>query len=188
MKQKVEGIWTIGHSTRSLEEFILLLKLHQITSLVDVRQFPGSRKFPHFNRENLEKILPEHGIDYTHLLDLGGRRKVQKDSPNDNWRHSAFRGYADYMMTEPFARGIEKLLQIAEKKRTAIMCSEVLWWRCHRGMISDFLKVRDVLVHHILSATKTEDHPFTSAARIVDGKLSYRAAESPMELTAKARK
>jgi uncharacterized protein (DUF488 family) len=181
VKQKVEELWTIGHSTRSIEEFISLLKLHQIETLVDVRQFPGSRRLPHFNHENLEKILPGQGIDYVHLVELGGRRKVQKDSPNDNWRHPAFRGYADYMMTEAFALGIEKLLQIAQEKRTAIMCSEVLWWRCHRAMISDFLKVHGVLVHHILSATKIEDHPFTSAARIVDGKLSYSAAESPME-------
>jgi uncharacterized protein (DUF488 family) len=176
-----EQIWTIGHSTRSLDEFISLLKIHEITALVDVRHFPGSRKFPHFNRENLEKVLPEQGIEYVHLIELGGRRKIQKDSPNDNWRHPAFRGYADYMMTTAFSHGIEKLLKISRKKRTAIMCSEAVWWRCHRSMISDFLKAHGVVVHHILSATKTEEHPFTSAARIVNGKLSYSAAESPME-------
>jgi uncharacterized protein (DUF488 family) len=174
-------IWTIGHSTRSLEEFLSLLKLHKIAALVDVRHFPGSRKFPHFNRENLEKVLPEQGIEYVHLVELGGRRKAQKGSPNDNWRHPAFRGYADYMMTEPFSRGIEMLLKIAHKKRTVIMCSEAVWWRCHRGMISDFLKAHGAAVHHIMSATKTEEHPFTSAARIVNGKLSYTAAESPMK-------
>jgi uncharacterized protein (DUF488 family) len=167
-------VWTIGHSTRSTHDFIEALASQEIKTLVDVRSFPSSRKFPHFNQQALSQSLTAVGIDYLHLLELGGRRPARKDSPNTVWRNSAFRGYADYMETDAFREGIERLLEVAENGRTAIMCAEAVWWRCHRSMISDYLKSKGVTVTHILSATKTEPHPYTSAARIIAGELSYR--------------
>jgi uncharacterized protein (DUF488 family) len=181
MKSRPTQIWTIGHSTRSIEEFISLLKENEIAALADVRQFPGSKRYPHFNSENLSKSLDYEGIECFHFLELGGRRKVLPNSPNTAWRHPAFRGYADYMMTENFRDGIARLLALAKSKRTTIMCAEAVWWRCHRSMISDYLKAHGHEVIHILSKGKTEIHPFTSAARIVDGKLTYAAAESEPE-------
>ena len=166
-------IWTIGHSTRSLDEFIELLEENKIEAVADVRSYPGSRKFPHFNAEALCRSLPDAGIDYIPFKQLGGRRKVRPDSPHTVWRNEAFRGYADYMDTGEFEKGIEELLELASDKRVAIMCSEAVWWRCHRSMISDYLKAEAVTVEHIISAGKTDLHPYTSAAKIVDGKLTY---------------
>jgi uncharacterized protein (DUF488 family) len=175
------SIWTIGHSTRSLEEFVELLRENKVEAVADVRSFPGSRKFPHFNAEALSASLPAAGIDYVPFKQLGGRRKVRKDSPHTVWRHEAFRGYADYMDTDDFKKGIDDLLTLAARKSTAIMCSEAVWWRCHRSMIADYLKSKDVTVEHIMSKGKTELHPYTSAARIVDGSLNYGpAAEGPL--------
>ncbi|MGH7952062.1 MAG: DUF488 family protein [Limisphaerales bacterium] len=173
MQQRPIQIWTIGHSTRSIEEFIALLKENKIAALADVRQFPGSRRYPHFGREQLSKSLAREGIDYFHFPELGGRRKALADSPNTAWRHPAFRGYADYMMTEDFQKGIARLLELAKEKHTAIQCAEAVWWKCHRGLISDFLKARGHEVFHILGTNKMEPHPFTSAAKVVNGKLSY---------------
>jgi len=171
-------IWTVGHSTRSLGEFIELLDGNTIEAVADVRSFPGSRKFPHFNIEVLSRSLPDAGIDYHHIKQLGGRRKVRPDSPHTVWRNESFRGYADYMDTDEFKKGIEQLLVLAAEKRTAIMCSEAVWWRCHRSMISDHLKAEGVIVEHILGPSKTETHPYTSAATIVDGRLIYGSAEN----------
>jgi len=171
--REVLTIWTIGHSTREFEEFVRLLKENDIELLADVRSFPGSRKFPQFNKESLEVTLPENGIEYIHLKQLGGRRKVKPDSKNTVWRHEAFRGYADYMETDDFRTGMEDLIELAEEKRTAIMCSEAVWWRCHRSMISDYLKTAGVTVLHIMGEGKVVEHPFTSAARILDGHLTY---------------
>jgi len=168
------GIWTIGHSTRSIEEFVDALKSYEIQVLVDVRSFPGSRRYPHFNREALRGSLRAAGIDYVHLPELGGRRKPRPDSLNMTWRYGSFRGYADYMETDEFRTGIDRLLTLARDRRTAIMCSEAVWWRCHRSMISDYLKAKDVDVIHILAAGKSAAHAYTSAARIVNGELSYR--------------
>jgi uncharacterized protein (DUF488 family) len=167
-------VWTIGHSTRSIDDFIEALASQKIEMLVDVRSFPSSKKFPHFNQQALSESLAEVEIEYLHMPELGGRRRARKDSPNIAWRNSAFRGYADYMETDLFREGIEKLLAAAETGRTAIMCAEAVWWRCHRSMISDYLKSKGVTVTHILSATKAEPHPYTSAASIVAGELSYR--------------
>jgi uncharacterized protein (DUF488 family) len=175
MERVATEIWTIGHSTHSILEFVAMLRAHRIEALADVRRFPGSKKYPQFNQEQLSDSLNRDGIEYVHFVELGGRRRVQPDSPNDVWRNEAFRGYADYMMTEPFQVGMRRLAKLAARKRTAIMCAEALWWRCHRSLIADFFKVHGTVVHHILSATKTEEHPFTSAARIVNGKLSYSA-------------
>jgi uncharacterized protein (DUF488 family) len=169
-------IWTIGHSTRSLEEFVELLQESQIGLLADVRRFPGSRKYPQFNEGALAASLPEFGIDYRLLSDLGGRRQPRSDSPNTAWRNASFRGYADYMETAPFQAAADELLRLAQARRTAIMCSEAVWWRCHRALISDYLKVRGVTVVHILGRGKVEPHPYSSAATISAGRLSYAAA------------
>jgi uncharacterized protein (DUF488 family) len=168
------SVWTIGHSTRSIDEFIAILKSLGIETLVDVRSFPGSRRYPHFNREALAASLREAGLEYIHLKELGGRRRARPDSPNMAWRNESFRGYADYMETDAFGDGIDRLLDIARRQRAAIMCSEAVWWRCHRSMISDYLKAKGVDVIHILAAGKSETHPYTSAARILNGELSYR--------------
>lgn len=166
-------IWTIGHSTHPIDEFINILNSFEINLLADVRSLPGSKKFPQFNKENLEKSLKEKNIEYIHILKLGGRRKVRKDSLNTGWHHPAFRGYADYMETEDFKHGIEELIYLAQNKRTAIMCAEVLWWRCHRSMISDYLKLKGWDVIHILSLIKSQEHSYTQPARIINGELDY---------------
>jgi uncharacterized protein (DUF488 family) len=169
-------IWTIGHSTRTIAVFISLLEEHGIRLLADVRSLPGSTRYPQFNKETLADSLGKIGIRYEHFPELGGRRKARSDSCNTAWRNVSFRGYADYMETEEFHKGIERILDLASKSGpSAIMCAEAVWWRCHRGLISDYLKARGFEAIHILDANKTEPHPYTSAARIVDGKLSYRA-------------
>ena len=168
------GIWTVGHSTRSIVEFLELLKTHGIKVLADVRQFPSSRKYPQFNRPMLSASLEADDIEYLHFLELGGRRKLNPNSENTLWRNESFRAYADYMETESFQAGIDRLLQVAVKKPTAIMCAEAVWWRCHRSLISDYLKSIGVEVTHIIGVYKDEPHPYTSPARIVDGKLSYK--------------
>lgn len=171
-------IWTLGHSTRTQEEFLELLRNFRIELLVDVRRYPGSRKYPHFNKDHLEFILPENQIEYLHLEALGGRRKVSQDSKNLAWRLISFRGYADYMETEDFREAAQQLQEAAGKKRIAYMCSEAVWWSCHRSLISDYLKLRGWQVNHIMAPDKTMEHPYTKPARIVDGKLSYEKAET----------
>ena len=168
-----QTVWTIGHSTRSGSEFNQILNAHQISELVDVRTFPGSRRYPQFNKEVLSQALAAVGIDYLHLPALGGRRKPQPHSTNTAWKNASFRAYADHMESLEFKQGIEELLEVSALKRTAIMCAEALWWRCHRSLISDYLKSIGVVVIHIADEKKTETHPYTSAARIVEGKLNY---------------
>ncbi len=165
---------TVGHSTRPIEELIGALGSFEIKVLADVRSFPGSRRHPHFNQEQLRVSLPAAGIGYQHFSELGGRRRALADSNNMAWRNKTFRGYADYMETSEFLAGITRLLELARTRRTAIMCAEAVWWRCHRSLISDYLKANGVRVMHIMAAGKSEEHPFTSAARIVNGELSYR--------------
>jgi len=170
----ISHIWTIGHSTRKIDDFIALLKENGIKLLADVRMYPGSKRYPQFGREVLANSLREAGICYQHFPELGGRRKAKPDSKNTAWRNEMFRGYADYMETKDFEKGIAQLVDLAEKSGpTAIMCAEAVWWRCHRSLISDYLKARGVEVLHILDHNKVEPHPFTSAARIVNGQLSY---------------
>jgi uncharacterized protein (DUF488 family) len=171
---KQTSIWTIGHSTLSIEGFKDLLQSFEIQVLADVRSFPGSRRYPHFNKSNLQQALAEFGIQYVHFPELGGRRRARPDSINMAWRNQSFRGYADYMETEEFTEGVARLLELAQESRTAIMCAEAVWWRCHRSLIADYLKAHNIRVTHILRLAKSEEHPYTSAARIVDGKLSYR--------------
>jgi uncharacterized protein (DUF488 family) len=182
MAEEALTFWTIGHSTRSIEDFFALLKARNIELLVDVRHYPGSRRYPQFNKEPLAESLAKVGIDYHHLLKLGGRRRPRPDSRNTAWRNEAFRGYADYMESEAFGEGIKSLIDVARNKRVAIMCAEAVWWRCHRSLIADYLKAHGHEVLHIQSATKVEEHPFTSAARIVNGKLTYQAAAVEAEL------
>ena len=167
-------IWTIGHSTRSGEEFGEILLAHEIKVLVDVRSFPGSRRYPQFNKPELAEWLTKLGIEYRHEPRLGGRRKPSVDSHNTAWKNASFRAYADHMESEEFRRGVEDLLEVAADARTTVMCAEAVWWRCHRSLIADYLKAEGHTVLHILDQSKTEEHPFTSAAMIVKGKLSYK--------------
>lgn len=166
-------VWTVGHSTMAVAEFLALLSAYGIETLADVRRFPASRKHPHFNREPLAASLERAGVEYLPLPELGGRRRPLPDSRNTVWRSDSFRGYADHMDTDEFRSGVGRLLDCARAKRTAFMCSEVLWWRCHRALVSDFLKARGVSVVHILGPDKSAEHPYTSAARLVDGVLTY---------------
>ena len=173
MPEENKTIWTIGHSTRSLEELLTMLHSFNIEIVADVRHFPGSRKYPHFNKESMEVTLPQNNIQYTHISSLGGRRKVNPGSRNTAWKNNAFRGYADYMETDIFKEGIIELAGKALKQRTAFMCSEAVWWRCHRSMIADYLKLQGWKVMHIMDVAKAQEHPYTSPARIVDGELNY---------------
>lgn len=152
---------------------MMMLQSFAIKNLVDIRRLPGSRKFPQFDQENLEIALKESGIHYVHLKELGGRRKVQKDSRNNRWHNASFRGYADYMETEDFERAIIQLEAIALTHPTAYMCAEAVWWRCHRSLVSDYLKAKGWTVLHIMATGKTEEHPYTSPARIVGDRVVY---------------
>lgn len=173
MQKEYPMIWTIGHSTRTLEVFLSLLHGQHIELLVDIRTYPGSRRYPHFNKEELSLSLPAENIVYKHMVGLGGRRKPDKNSSNVAWRHPSFRGYADYMQTPAFQQEIAQLENLATRKRTAYMCSEAPWWKCHRALVSDFLKVRGWKVNHIMENGKITEHPFTSPARAEQGQLFY---------------
>ena len=170
-------IWTIGHSTRSAEEFLELLRSHSIGGLADVRTIPRSRRHPHFGREALDARLAGEGIEYRHFAELGGLRKPARDSQNGAWRNEAFRGYADHMATEQFATGVENLLLFGEQRRVAVMCAEAVWWQCHRMLLSDALVARDVAVEHIMrqqGKSSLQPHRLTPFARIgADGRVTY---------------
>ncbi len=169
-------IWTVGHSTRTLEAFLGLLGGHRIEAVADVRRFAGSRRYPQFGGDALAASLPRHGLIYRWLPKLGGRRKVQPGSANTAWRNASFQGYADFLATDEFADGLAELLQLAASRRTAMMCAEAVWWRCHRALIADVLKLRGIQVMHIVDAGAATEHPYTSPARIVHGQLSYAPA------------
>jgi uncharacterized protein (DUF488 family) len=171
------AVWTIGHSTRPLDEFLGLLVHYQLEAVADVRRFPASRRHPHYAAASLSASLTGHGIGYRWLPQLGGRRRALENSPNTAWRNASFRGYADYIQTDEFAAGLEQLLELSGGARTAIMCAEAVWWRCHRALIADVLRVRGIEVVHILDMAHTTLHPFTSAARIVEGRLTYAPAD-----------
>jgi uncharacterized protein (DUF488 family) len=171
----VATIFTIGHSTRSLEELIEVLQAHGIQTLVDIRSFPASRRLPHFNRESLEKTLPAAGIRYVWMKELGGRRKkIRDDSPNVALRSPSFRNYADYMLTEDFQQAIRDLLKLAEHSLTAYMCAERLYFRCHRMLVSDWLAAHGHEVLHIDGTGPTKPHQLMDEARLVDGQVIYR--------------
>jgi uncharacterized protein (DUF488 family) len=170
-------IFTVGHSNKSIHDFLALLRGHEIQAIADVRRFPMSRRHPHFGMDALRDSLRLGGIAYEHFSALGGRRDPRPDSNNTNWKNPSFRGYADYMESPEFHKVIEHLRQLAESRRTALMCAEALWWQCHRSLIADYLKAAGWTVTHIVGATKLQEHPYTTAARMVEGRLSY-AAES----------
>ncbi|MDT7829472.1 DUF488 domain-containing protein [Pricia sp. S334] len=174
-EQKEKTIWTIGHSTHSLDEFIQMLQSSQIELVADVRRFPGSRKYPHFNQEALQGSLRENAIEYRHFEALGGRRKARPNSKNTVWRNASFQGYADYMETPAFKDAISELETVASKRRTAYLCSEAVWWRCHRSMISDLLKYQGWEVNHIMGVGKETEHPYTGPANIKGKRLTYEA-------------
>lgn len=168
-----DTLWTIGHSTHPIGEFVDMLHAHGVTHVVDVRRFAGSRKHPQFNPEALERSLGRAGIAYSPMVELGGRRKPRVDSPHAAWRNEAFRGYADYMDTAEFAVAADQLARLARDDRVAIMCAEGVWWRCHRSMIADYFKVRGWEVLHILGLGDAKEHPYTPVAKVVDGRLTY---------------
>jgi uncharacterized protein (DUF488 family) len=170
-------IYTIGHSTRDLAEFSRVLQAHEITLLEDIRAFPMSRRHPHFNREHLELWLPEIGSDYVWEKDLGGRRAKQmprEQSPNMALRNDSFRNYADYMLSENFQRAVTRLLERAGKQRTVIMCAELLYFRCHRMLVSDYLVSQGHQVLHIQNEKSPKEHTLSKDARLVNGRLDYR--------------
>lgn len=173
-------VYTIGHSTRTIEEFLSLLTDQSITSLVDVRAFPMSKRHPQFNRENLEASLAAVGIAYRHVPELGGRRGARRDhrSRNGLWRVEAFRHYADYAETPEFARALDELQSIAAERPTAFMCAEAVWWQCHRRLIADYMLARGWRVRHVMAPGKTTEAELTSGAVVhEDGTLSYPPAQ-----------
>ncbi len=167
------SLWTIGHSTRPIEEFLKLLESHDIRLLLDVRTTPYSRRNPQFNSDRLADSLAKAGFQYKHLPSLGGRRKSRPDSVNLGWRNTSFRGYADYMQTVHFQGALEELMRLAASARTAIMCAEAVPWRCHRSLISDALVSRGWTVRHILTQDQADLHHLTPFARLERGILSY---------------
>jgi uncharacterized protein (DUF488 family) len=168
--------YTIGHSTRPLDEFISVLGTHSVQTLVDIRSFPRSRRLPHFNREALEKTLPEAGIRYLWCRELGGRRKkLRDDSPHLALRNDSFRNYADYMLTEDFERGIAELIRLADHSPTAYMCAERVYFRCHRMLVSDWLVAHGHEAFHIDGTGPVRRHQLMAEARLLDGQVIYRA-------------
>ena len=174
-------VYTIGHSTRSLDEFLALLEREGIRRLHDVRAFPGSRRYPHFNRESLERALPERGIRYVHTPALGGRRRPRPDAVPTAWRNEGFAAYAEYMRTDEFRSALDELVSAAATERLTIMCSEAVPWRCHRSLIADALTARGVEVRHILDAA-TSVHQVTKFAVIRGNEVTYPAPAQQQEL------
>jgi uncharacterized protein (DUF488 family) len=171
----VATLYTIGHSTRPLNEFIAVLQAHSIQILVDIRSFPMSRRLPHFNRESLQLTLPEAGMRYVWLKELGGRRKkIRDDSPNVALRNDSFRNYADYMLTDEFQCGIAELIKLAEQSRTAYMCAERVYFHCHRMLVSDWLVAHGHEVLHIEGTGPAKRHELMPEARLADGQVIYR--------------
>ncbi len=169
----MDTLWTIGHSTRDWDVFVGMLQEARIAVLADVRRFAGSRRNPQFSGQSMAQALPEAGIRYWPLPEFGGRRPPRPDSPNTAWRNDGFRGYADYMATAEYAAAREKLETTSRRERTAVMCAEAMWWQCHRGLIADDFKSRGWEVIHLMAPGREEPHPYTSAARIVEGHLDY---------------
>ncbi len=168
-------VWTAGHSTREWDAFVELLAQAGIEAIADVRRYPASRRHPQFSAANMAQALPVAGIAYVPMVELGGRRRARPESPNTAWRSESFRGYADYMETGDYRQARERLEALAQQRRTAVMCAEAHWTQCHRALISDDLKARGWTVIHLIDARRSEEHPYTKAARIVDGRLDYSA-------------
>lgn len=170
-------IYTIGHSTHSFDEFVDILNSFQITQLIDVRTIPRSRRNPQFNKHSLVQTLPKRDIDYRHIKELGGLRPVRKNSPNQGWHNTSFRGYADHMQTDEFQAGLKQLIDAANQKTTAIMCAEAVPWRCHRSMVGDALLVHGFEVSDIFSAGKAQPEKLTSFAKVVGTSITYPTDE-----------
>jgi uncharacterized protein (DUF488 family) len=172
------AVLTIGHSNHPLDRFLALLAQHEVKALVDIRRFPGSRKHPHFSRDDLA-ALPKSGVAYHWLEALGGRRRKQSDeSPNLGLENAGFRNYADYMLIDEFREGVEKLLEVSRQKRTAILCAEGLFWQCHRRLVSDFLVANGVTVQHIMPSGELRPHELTAGAVIEGGRVTYPGEKS----------
>lgn len=172
----MKTVYTVGHSTRSAEEFAALLKTFDVEQLADIRTIPRSRKNPQFESAALRDTLQQHGIAYVHLPGLGGLRHPGKDSVNTAWRNDSFRGYADYMQTSEFAAALDRLIELLAARTTAIMCAEAVPWRCHRSLVADALLVRDITVIDIMSATKSKEHTLTAWARVDGVRITYPVA------------
>lgn len=177
-KPPLPEIFTIGHSVRSLDEFISLLQHYGVRLVADIRTLPGSTRVPQFNLENLRPALQAAGMDYIHLKKLGGLRHTVKDSVNTGWRNKSFRGYADYMQTPDFEQGLARLMEEAAEKRTAMMCAEAVPWRCHRSLVGDALLVRGYRVTDIFTEKKSQAHSLTSFARVDGLKITYPDADA----------
>ena len=169
-------LWTIGHSVRPWQEFVDMLLAARIEVLADVRRFAGSRRNPQFGGQAMAATLSGSGIDYVPLPELGGRRTARADSPNVAWRNAGFRGYADYMQTADYQHAHARLAGLATQGRVAVMCAEAMWWQCHRSLIADDFKARGWQVVHLLAPGREQEHPYTGAARLVEGRLDYTAA------------
>jgi uncharacterized protein (DUF488 family) len=176
-KTAAAKVYTIGHSTRSIETFVGMLNGHGVERLIDVRTIPRSRHNPQFNREALTGTLLQAGIGYTHMGQLGGLRHARKDSLNAGWRNASFRGFADYMQTPEFEAALKMLIQASKREQVAIMCAEAVPWRCHRSLIGDALQVRGIVVEEIVNATRTQMHALTSFAHVEGMQVTYPAAE-----------
>ncbi len=167
------SVFSIGHSTRSLDEFLELIEQFRIQLLLDIRTIPKSRRVSQFNADSLERALQNHGVGYRHLKQLGGLRRPIHDSPNTGWRNLSFRGFADYMQTAEFKKGLSEVLDLAAEKKVALMCAEAVPWRCHRSLISDSLLVRGIEVIHIISAKSVRLHELTPFAMIKGDRITY---------------
>ena len=169
-------VYTFGHSSRSIEEFISALRSYDVTLVVDVRRFPGSRRNPQFGADALAATLDEHGIGYRHLEALGGRRSdPQGDSPNDEWENDSFQAYADYALTDAFQEALDELVTLAENEVLVIICAEAVYWRCHRRIIADWLLARGYDVVNIFDGDRADEHELTRFAEISNGRVTYPA-------------
>ena len=177
MTRSTPAIFTVGHSTRSFEELVAILRAHGVERLIDVRTVPRSRHNPQFNRDALAKALHNRRIGYRHMKALGGLRRARADSVNTGWRNASFRGYADYMQTAAFEKALTRLIELAKQKTTAIMCAEAVPWRCHRSLIADALTVRGYEVRDIMSITSSKPHKLNPMARVQGQQITYPAED-----------
>jgi uncharacterized protein (DUF488 family) len=171
------ALFSVGHSTRSLDELVDLLREHEVATLADIRTVPGSRRMPHFGKAALEAELPRRGIAYVHVPELGGLRRPRPDSPNRGWRNASFRGYADYMAGPEFEAGLRRLAALGRDRHVAMMCAEAVPWRCHRSLVADALLARGIDVRHLLGGGRTQVHTLTPFARVEGERVTYPAPE-----------
>jgi uncharacterized protein (DUF488 family) len=166
-------MWTVGHSTHPLEDFVALVRAHGVRHIADVRKMPRSRRHPQFNIDTLPSALASAGIGYTHFAGLGGLRREQPDSVNRAWKNPSFRAYADYMQSAMFAAELDRLIALGHREPVAVMCAEAVWWRCHRSLIADALVARGEPVLHILTSERAEPHTLREFARVENGRVTY---------------